>query len=137
MTFDFGFRIKNPRLASPLALAFVGDAIWEIYVRSRIIEEKPDMPVNRLHKEAVRYVRAEGQCIALNAVLDSLSEDEEAAYKRGRNANPHTTAKHAAIGDYRHATGFEALLGYVYMKNEYERLSELMQKGYDAVSATS
>lgn len=133
MTFDFGFRIKNPRLASPLALAFVGDAVWEIYVRSRIIEDRPDMPVSRLHKEAVRFVRAEGQCIALNAVLDSLSEDEEAAYKRGRNANPHTAAKHAAIGDYRRATGFEALLGYVYMTNAHERLSDLMKTGYDAV----
>lgn len=131
--FCFGFKKKNPNMASPLTLAFVGDAIWEIYVRSRIIEEYPDMSANKLHRNAVGFVKANRQCIALSALTDDLSEDEMSAYKRGRNANPHTVAKHASVADYRHATGFEALLGYVYMKNDAERLNELMEKAYNAV----
>lgn len=95
------------------------------------------MPVNKLHRNAVRFVKANRQCIALNALIDGLSEDEMSAYKRGRNANPHTVAKHASVTDYRHATGFEALLGYVYMKNDAERLNELMEKAYNAVIETA
>ena len=135
--FCFDFKLKNPNMSSPLTLAFVGDAIWEIYVRSRIIEEYPDMPVNKLHRNAVKFVKADRQCIALKALMDILSENEMSAYKRGRNANPHTVAKHASVSDYRHATGFEALLGYVYMKNNAERLNDLMEKAYNAVIETA
>ena len=131
--FEFGFKNKIPNMSSPLALAFIGDAIWEIYVRSRIIEDYPDMPVNKLHKSTVRFVKAHGQCVALEPLLDSLTEDEMAAYKRGRNANSHTVSKNASLSDYRHATGFEALLGHVYMTNDAKRLNEIMEKAYNAV----
>lgn len=131
--FEFGFKNKTPNMSSPLALAFIGDAVWEIYVRSRIIEDNPDMTVNKLHKSTVRFVKAHGQCVALEPLLDGLTEDEMAAYKRGRNANSHTVAKNASLSDYRHATGFEALLGHVYMTNDAVRLNELMEKAYNAV----
>ncbi len=135
--FSYDFSEKNPQLSSPLTLAFIGDAVWEVYVRSRIIEEKPNMPVNKLHREAVRFVKAHGQCVAFEAIKDELSENEFSAYKRGRNANSHTVSKNASLADYRHATGFEALLGYVYMSNSAERLNELMEKAYNAVIDTA
>lgn len=133
MTLAFDFGGKDPRLVSPLTLAFIGDSVWEIYVRSRIIAEKPDMPVNKLHREAVRFVKAHGQCIALEALEELMTEDEKSAYKRGRNAHSHTSAKNATISDYRHATGFEALLGYVYISGCSERLAYLMDTAYNEV----
>ena len=131
--FSFEFDNINPRLAAPLTLAFIGDAIWEIYVRSRIINEHPDMPVNKLNRYAVQFVKASGQCNAIHAIEESLNEDELSAYKRGRNTKSYTTAKNASLRDYRHATGFEALLGYVYLTGEKERLNELMESAYKAV----
>ncbi len=131
--FSFEFDNINPRLAAPLTLAFIGDAIWEIYVRSRIINEHPDMPVNKLNRYAVQFVKASGQCDAIHVLEETLNEDELSAYKRGRNAKSYTTAKNARLRDYRHATGFEALLGYVYLTGEKERLNELMESAYKAV----
>lgn len=131
--FSFEFDNINPRLAAPLTLAFIGDAIWEIYVRSRIINEHPDMPVNKLNRYAVQFVKASGQCDAIHVLEETLNEDELSAYKRGRNAKSYTTAKNASLRDYRHATGFEALLGYVYLTGEKERLNELMESAYKAV----
>lgn len=133
MIFSYDFKLKNPNMASPLTLAYIGDAIWEIYVRSRTIEERPDMPVNKLNRIVVGFVKAHGQCTALEGLMDDLTEDEIHAFKRGRNANSHTVAKNASLSDYRHATGFEALLGYVYMSKDADRLNELMEKAYDTV----
>lgn len=133
MIFNYEFKNKDPHMAAPLTLAYIGDAIWEIYVRSRTIEERPDMPVNKLNRTVVGFVKAHGQCVALDGIVESLTEDELYAFKRGRNANSHTVAKNASLADYRHATGFEALLGYVYMSNDAERLNELMEKAYNSV----
>jgi len=135
--FSYTFDNINPRLAAPLTLAFIGDAVWEIYVRSRIINENPDMQVNKLNRMVVKFVKASGQCDAIHTIENSLTEDELSAYKRGRNAKSYTTAKNASLRDYRHATGFEALLGYVYLSENAERLNKLMESAYDAVIDTA
>ena len=135
--FSYKFGNINPRLASPLTLAFIGDAVWEIYVRSRIVNENPDMPVNKLNRLVIKFVKASGQCDAIHSIEESLTDDELSAYKRGRNAKSYTTAKNASLRDYRHATGFEALLGYVYLTGNDERLNELMESAYKAVIDTA
>lgn len=135
--FSFDFSAKEPRLLSPLTLAFIGDAVWEIYVRSRIIADMPDMSVNKLHRYAISFEKAHGQCIALNSIYELLNENEISIFKRGRNANQHTTAKNATLSDYKHATGFEAVLGYVYMCGNIERLEQLMDLSYNALIDTT
>ncbi len=119
-------------LYSPLALAFVGDAVYELYVRTRLIAEG-NAPASALHKRASGYVRAQAQAASACAVLDLLSEDETAIYKRGRNAKSPTVPKNAKLTDYRRATGLEALLGYLYLKGESERLDEVMGLAFEAV----
>lgn len=131
--FNYEFNNVNPPLLAPLTLAFMGDAVWEIYVRSRIVNEHPDMPVNKLNRHVIRFVKASGQCDAIHSIEEILTEDELSVYKRGRNAKSYTKAKNATLRDYRHATGFEALLGYVYITGNKERLTELMQSAYEAV----
>lgn len=135
--FSYEFDNLNPNLVTPLTLAFIGDAVWEIYIRSRIINEHPDMPVNKLNKYVIKFVKASGQCDAIHSIEEMLTEDELSAYKRGRNAKSYTKAKNATLRDYRHATGFEALIGYVYMTGNKERLTELMQSAYNAVIDTA
>lgn len=129
----YDFKDKNPGLMSPLTLAFIGDSVWDVYIRSRIIAEMPAMPVNKLHRAAVRFAKAHGQCIAFDAIADMLTEDEMSAFKRGRNASQHTTAKNATLADYKRATGFEAILGFVYISGHEERLNMLMRTAFDAV----
>lgn len=115
---------KNPKLMSPLALAFLGDAVYELYAR-RYIVEREDCPVGRLHLKTVELVNAGAQSAAFARLEAVLTEEEMAVYKRGRNANGQSTPKHADIGDYRRATGVEALFGYLFLKGEEARLAEL------------
>ena len=122
---------KDPSQYSPLALAYIGDGVYELYVRSRVIYENPDMPAHKLHKESVKYVKANSQANSIHAMTDILTEKETAVYKRGRNAKSPTVPKHASLTDYRHATGFEALIGYLYLSGETERLDELMKIAYE------
>lgn len=122
---------KNPQQYSPLVLAYIGDAVYEVYVRSRVIEENPDMPAHKLHVKTVKYVKAHAQSNSIHAMTDILTEEETAVFKRGRNAKSPTTAKNASLIDYRHATGFEALIGYIYISGNTERLNELMGIAYE------
>ncbi|MBQ3225805.1 MAG: Mini-ribonuclease 3 [Clostridia bacterium] len=119
----------SPREYSPLALAFVGDAVYEVYVRAQVLSEA-NTSAHILHKKAIAYVKAEAQANAAKAILEQLSEDELAVFKRGRNAKSATVPKHANVSDYRHATALEALFGYLYLSGETERLTELMQAAY-------
>lgn len=118
------------RAYSPLALAFVGDGVYETFIRTKLLL-KANTSANKLHKEAVSFVRAEAQSLAAKALLPSLTEEEEAVLKRGRNAHSATAPKHANITDYRYATGFEALLGYLYLTAQEDRLQVIMQKAYE------
>lgn len=122
---------KKPEQYAPLVLAYIGDAIYEAYVRSRVIEENPDMPAHKLHNKTVKYVKANAQANSIHQMMEMLSEEETAVFKRGRNAKSPTTAKNATLVDYRHATGFEALIGYTYISNDTDRLHELMKKAYE------
>ena len=116
---------KRPGEYPALTLAYIGDAVFEIYVRSYLITQKNEM-VAKLHKYAKGYVKASAQSKYMEMLEDKLTEDELAAYKRGRNAHPKTTAKNADVVDYRRATGFETLVGYLYVSGRKERLDELM-----------
>ena len=124
------------RSYSPLALAFVGDGVYETFIRTKVLM-RANTSANKLHKEAVGFVRAEAQSLAVKVLLPQLSEEEEAVFKRGRNAHSATVPKHANVTDYRYATGFEALLGYLYLTGQNERILELYFIGVPAEGGTS
>lgn len=118
---------KKPTEYSSLALAYLGDAVYELYVRNHLLE-KGNFSVNELHKGAVHYVKAKAQSDAVTALEPELTEEELRIYKRGRNAKPATLPKNANVGDYHRATGFEALIGYLYLEKNATRLYELLEK---------
>nr|WP_282185684.1 Mini-ribonuclease 3 [Streptococcus gordonii] len=110
-----------------IALAFEGDAVYSMYIRRHLIFQGLTKP-NQLHREATKYVSAKAQANLISLMLEEgiLTEKEEDIYKRGRNANSHTKAKNADIVTYRMSTGFEAVMGYLHMTEEIERLEELI-----------
>lgn len=120
-----------PNQLAPLSLAYVGDAVYEIYVRTRLIWEHPTMPAHKLHIHSIKYVKAAAQSRSIENILDMLTEEETAVYKRGRNAKSPTVPKNADVRDYRRATGFEALVGYLYLSDENDRLNEIMSAAYE------
>lgn len=122
---------KKPSQLSPLSLAYVGDGVYELYVRTRIIEEHENLPAHKLHKKVVQYVKAHAQSKSIEAMIEHLTEDETAVYKRGRNAKSNTVPKNANMTEYRRATGFEALIGFLYLSEENERLHLLMNIAYE------
>ncbi len=114
----------DPKLLSPGTLAFLGDAVYELFVRSRLVNQA-NMPVNKLHLLAVEQVRASFQSKAVSALEPVLTEEELAVWKRGRNANGVKPPKHANPAEYRRATGLEALFGYLFLQGKTDRLKEL------------
>lgn len=122
---------KKPSQFAPLALAYIGDAVYDIFVRTKVIEEHEDMQPNKLHRFTAGIVRAHAQANSIKALMPYLTEDETAVFKRGRNSKSYTMPKNAEVGDYRMATGLEALFGFLYLSEETERLNELMQIAYD------
>lgn len=122
---------KPPNQYSPLVLAYIGDGVYELYVRTRVIAENPDMPAHKLHKRSIMYVKAHAQSNSMKALSELLNEQEVAVFKRGRNAKSATVPKNADLADYRRATGFEALVGFLYLSKEEDRLTEIMQIAYE------
>lgn len=122
---------KKPSQLSPLVLAYIGDGVYELYVRARVIAEHEDMPAYKLHKKTVQYVKAHSQSNSIEAMLEHMTEEETAVYKRGRNAKSNTMPKNADMMEYKRATGFEALVGYLYLSEERDRLNELMNIAYE------
>ena len=122
----FGIDGKDIRSFSPLTLAYIGDAVYEIVIRT-IIVEKGNAPVNKLHHKASSLVKAVAQKEAMEKILPLLTKEEEAVYKRGRNAKSYTSAKNASVIDYRIATGFEALMGFLYLTGRNKRMLELVK----------
>lgn len=116
----------NARLYSPLGLAYMGDVVYEMLVREKIVMSA-NMPVNKLHKSVVAWVKASAQSKAIMLIMDMLDEDEIAIFKRGRNANSTHVPKNSNPSEYRKATGFEALFGYLYLSGKNERLKELFE----------
>lgn len=127
--FDFELSVGLNRV-SPLYLAYIGDAVYELYIRTMIAKDG-NIPVAKLHKTATTYVKAKAQSDTIHALMPHLTEEETAVFKRGRNAKSATSAKNADIVDYRHATGFEALLGYLYLKKDFKRLEEILTKSFE------
>lgn len=126
----FSGRRQDVRAYSPLALAYIGDAIFDLIIRTAVVE-RANRPARDLHRIAVRYVSAGAQSKMVQALMDDLTEEEQAVYRRGRNAKPHTMAKNASTADYLKATGFEAVLGYLYLTDNMSRVLELVKKGIE------
>ena len=117
---------------SPLRLAYIGDCIYDLVIKSLVINEG-NKQVNKLHQETSKLVQASAQSLMMRTMQEHLTEEEHAVYKRGRNAKSVSPAKNQSITDYRRATGFEALLGYLYLKKDYKRLLELVKIGLDSL----
>lgn len=118
------------RTYSPLVLAYIGDGIYELIVRTVLVGQG-NRQANTLHKKASNYVKASTQSEMILAIQEELTEEEHQVYKRGRNAKTVTMAKHASMHDYRHATGFEALMGYLYLTNQTKRMIDLIKMGME------
>ena len=117
---------------SPLTLAYIGDSIYDLIIKSLVINQG-NRQVNKLHKETSMYVQASTQSLMMRAMQEELTEEEHAVYKRGRSAKSVSPAKNQSITDYRRATGFEALLGYLYLKKEWKRMLDLVKIGLDSL----
>ena len=113
---------------SPVVLAFVGDAVYSLYVREKLVFES-DYKTGELNKLAVKEVKATSQAQFIKDIMPLLTEEEIAVYKRGRNAKKSTKAKNASVVEYNMSTGFEALLGYLYVTGQKERLNFILEKG--------
>lgn len=112
---------------SPLTLAYIGDGIYEIVIRTVIVDEA-NRQVNKIHKAASNLVKAGTQAKMIHYIMDDLTDEELTIYKRGRNAKAVTRAKNASMSEYRTATGFEALMGWFYLTGQSERMMKLIKK---------
>jgi ribonuclease-3 family protein len=113
---------------SPLTLAFIGDVVYDLIIRTLVVENG-NAPVNKLHRKVSSLVKAPAQMELFHRIEDKLTQEELAVYKRGRNAKSFTSAKNASITEYRSATGFEALIGYLYLNNEFTRVLDIIKAG--------
>lgn len=111
----------------PLVQAYIGDCVYELYVREHLLAGQYG-DVNRLHKKAIRYVKAQAQARILYALEPELTPREADVARRGRNAHVHTVPKNAEIADYHAATGFEALIGYLHLTEQRERLAHILRR---------
>ncbi|WP_294373258.1 Mini-ribonuclease 3 [uncultured Clostridium sp.] len=130
------FRIKEfteieARMLNPLQLALIGDGVYEIFIRNYILSNNTALSANKIHVKAIQYVKAKSQSIIMHNIEELLTEDEEAVFKRGRNAKSPTVPKNADVRDYRMATGFEALVGYLYLCGNKDRLKFIFDKSIE------
>lgn len=119
---------------SPLVLAYMGDCVYELFIRTMIVNAG-NMQVNKMHKRSADLVKASAQTKMLHAIEEQLTEEEETIFRRGRNAKSFTMAKNATMLDYRTATGFEALMGYLYLSGQDARMVELISDGLKKIGA--
>ncbi len=117
---------------SPLTFAYIGDAVYEMVIRTIVVCDA-NRSVDKLHKSSTRYVKAKAQSDIIQFLMEELTENEISVYKRGRNAKSYSKAKNATYADYRKATGFEALIGYLYLSKQTERMMYLIKKGIEKV----
>lgn len=117
---------------SPLVLAYIGDAVYEVLVRAKVVNEG-NTQVNKLHKHSSQLVCAGTQAKLVRLLLPELDEEETAVFKRGRNAKSVTSAKNASVLDYRQATGFEALVGWLFLSEQFKRLIFLVSRGLEEI----
>lgn len=119
---------------SPLTLAYIGDSIYDLIIKSLVINEG-NKQVQKLHRETSSMVQASAQSKMMRTIQEHLTEEEHAVFKRGRNAKSVSPAKNQSITDYRRATGFEALMGYLYLKKEWKRMLDLVKIGLDSLES--
>ena len=117
-------------LMSPLTWAYIGDAVYELYVRNKLINETNLKP-HKLHIEAIKYVKASAQAKILEKIKDKLTEEEMEIVRRGRNTQNHHLAKNATVQEYMYSTAFEGLIGYLYLTKQDERLKEILDMSMD------
>ena len=126
----FNIEPKDIRTYSPLTLAYIGDAIFDVVIRS-ILVNKGNTAVNKLHQRTSSVVKAPTQAKMAAALMEAFTEEEADWYRRGRNSKPHTKAKNATTMDYLEATGFEAVMGYLYLTGDMDRICELVSLGIE------
>ncbi len=129
---SFWMESVDPGSYSPLELAFLGDGVYDLMLRVMVMKDG-SQPVENLHREKARFARASAQSRMMRYMQSSLTGEEHAVYKHARNVKSVSAAKNSSVVDYRRATGFEALIGYLYLKREYDRLEELVQIGLDGL----
>ena len=129
---QFGIKDVDIRTYSPLTLAYIGDGIFDIVIRS-VVVGKGNTKASQLHKHTSSIVKAHTQAVMIEALEPHLTKDEAVIYRRGRNAKSPTMAKNATMADYRKATGLEALMGYLYLSDDFERVVELTKLGVQLI----
>lgn len=117
---------------NPLVLAYMGDAVYEVFIRNMLIERKK-ISVHKLHVKSILYVKASAQAEVLHKIIEELNEDELGIVRRGRNAKSGTVPKNAKVIDYKYATAFEALIGYLYLTKRNDRLNDIMEKAVNII----
>lgn len=129
---EFHLPEKDWNLYSPLTLAYIGDAAYELVVRTFFVKQA-NIQTQKLHQKVTGCVKAQTQSKMIQLLLPELTEAEAAVYRRGRNSKPHTKAKNASLDEYLEATGFEAVMGYLYLNRDFVRMQELIRKGLEQV----
>lgn len=127
---EFELKDVDIRTYSPLTLAYIGDGIYELVIRS-VVVGRGNTTASQLHRRTSQIVKAQTQAAMAEALLPELTEEEAEIYRRGRNAKSYTMAKNATMADYRRATGFEALMGWLYLNDRMERVVELTRHGLE------
>lgn len=122
--------IQDVRMLSPLVWAYIGDSVYEIFIRNNLINNSNAKP-HKLHIETVKFVKAKAQVQTLNKIYDDLTDEEKDIVRRGRNVQNHHVPKNVDVAEYAYATAFEALLGFLYLSKQDERLKDLLNKCLD------
>ncbi|MDD6632043.1 MAG: ribonuclease III domain-containing protein [Lachnobacterium sp.] len=127
---QFNIKKQDIRTYSPLTLAYIGDGVFDLIIRTVVVDKGNTSP-NELHRHTSSIVKAHTQAVMAEALMEELTEEEHDVYRRGRNAKSFTTAKNATVADYRKATGFEALMGYLYLEDRFDRAVYLSRRALD------
>lgn len=125
---QFDLKEVDMRTYSPLVLAYIGDAVFDLVIRT-VVVGRGNTNVNKLHRRTSHIVKAQTQAMMIEKLLPHLTDEESDIYRRGRNAHSPTMAKNATMSDYRKATGFEALVGYLYLTDQFDRILFLIKEG--------
>ena len=126
----FNIKKQDIRTYSPLTLAYIGDGVFDLIIRTVVVDKGNTSP-NELHRHTSSIVKAHTQALMAEALMEELTEEDHDVYRRGRNAKSFTTAKNATVADYRKATGFEALMGYLYLDDRFDRAVYLSRRALD------
>jgi ribonuclease-3 family protein len=123
---EFNIKEKDVNQLSPLVMAYIGDAVYEVFIRTMLISGG-NLPVHLLHKRSVNFVKAKAQSDIIHKIIEMLTPEEQDIVRRGRNAKSGTVPKNADVVEYKYATGFESLVGYLYIKGNYKRLMQVLK----------